>query len=227
MPWKCHFLWMWSGARFLPAIAALGCCDCAWSTHPRWKGCVFLQFSSCPLIRRFARRSSPVQLRRWEGRAEAETGERWVANGVKNLLRLWVALGSKIGSLAWISCRHLSVFGQDQEPLKSSRCSWSSEQLGGWSRNWWNWKKGEIGLKRSFSASGRAAAAQAARVGSEAEGDNWNRHRVWETTGNLGWKKRKIQSSYQTGKMRLVNKTTGQGRRRCGSGQQCRRVEEG
>lgn len=60
----------------------------------------------------------------------------------------------------------------------------------------------------SFSASGRAA-AQAARVGSKAEGDNWNRHRVWETTGNLGWKKRKIQSSYQKGKMRLVNKTTG------------------
>lgn len=169
MPWKCHFLWMWSGAGFLPAIAALGCCDCAWSTRPHWMGCVFLQFSSCPLdpaIWKTKLPSSNAQGTRqsWN----KDTGK--VGGKQSEELGLRVRLGSKIGSLAWSACqRHLNVFCQDQEVSRAVHVFGLPNSLENNLGTGEIGKKGQIDLEKSFSASRRAA--MAVRVASKAEGD--------------------------------------------------------
>lgn len=115
MPWKCHFLWMWNRAGFLPDIAALGCCDCAWSIHPHWmKLCVspvlFLPFYLVVCKSKLPTSNVQGIRQSWD----RDTGK--VGGKQSEELCLWVTLGSKIMSLVWSCCqRHFNVFGQDQE----------------------------------------------------------------------------------------------------------------
>lgn len=143
MPWKCHFLWMWNRAGFLPDIAALGCCDWAWSIHPHWmKLCVspvlFLPFYLVVCKSKLPTSNVQGIRQSWD----RDTGK--VGGKQSEELCLWVTLGSKIMSLAWSCCqRHFNVFGQDQEILRAV-------SVHGLPRS----------LERSFSASGKAATSQ-------------------------------------------------------------------
>lgn len=149
-------------------------------------------------------------MHREQGRAEVKTLEKCMANKVRNL-DCELDWGTKFGIWDRASVRLLNVFRQDWEPLRvaSALDLLSSLHSDPGTGGIWNKRRNESEKKLQYH-----------QESSNFLGTDDNGEQNWIQSLEDNWipsETRKIKSSYQKGKMRLVNKTTGWERRQCGS----------